>query len=131
MATFYCFRLASTMLLIAEVHCKIAKPDLGNALHENDAIFGVASAPAKVNHMQTGLTYHQKGMFSQAAESYKKHLAQDNNSADAWHLLGLATQQQSNARERKLDAEKYIEKVNAWNFMENLCFVPLIVHICF
>ena len=48
MATFSCFCLASTVLLIAEMYSNIANPDVDNDPLERDALFGLDSASGKV-----------------------------------------------------------------------------------
>lgn len=71
----------------------------------------VQQVSVEIDHVQKGLSYHRQGLFAQAVESYRKHLAYDDDNADAWHLMGLATQQKSDSEMDKVNAEIYIKKV--------------------
>ena len=131
MASFYFLRCIVTLGLIAGLDYTTGEDESDPVLRDNPRLDLSAftdqtavnadhvQVSVQMDHVQNGLSYHRQGMFVQAVESYRKHLEYDDGNADAWHLMGLATQQKSESEADKANAEIFIKKVENTESMSN------------
>ena len=95
MESFYFARCIIALGLIAGLHDTTADDEFETELLDDPMIdlsaFTEQAAPdsqhvqvsVEIDHLQNGLSYHRRGMFVQAVESYRKHFAYDGGNVDA------------------------------------------------